>query len=425
MQQKLKSYAIQEEEIQKLATKEIKQVKALIKAEIVIATAQLAAEVVKDVVKKIPFPWNVAALASIAAVLLRIIMFAIMIIIILSIAGSVNQNIDMDNGQIATSAGMSGDKFYGARYIYYDDEKAVQELESNYQNLVVDLVTRIDEINGIDATVELTWTEERPEKLTQMIKVVADQTDNSDQAFDTLAEHLAIIDHFGYTDVELNNIQSALLEYILSNNVFDIDTEVFTSNFNDEFNTIFDTNYDDLNVTAPLYFVQDVILENEDDMLKNMPEKNYVAMIIMPKEDVTIAEMNFMFYIQDPSTQVKVEFVSNNSGAEIILATDTADSTWWDEDNSSQETTIVTNINLSPFASIDISNEQLKNGASIYSIICQDLAINQAKINQLFSLQDIEGYSTVGYLPNGDQNCYYLRFESNVVFQFCEYYTEY
>lgn len=435
MKAKIKSYGIQEEEILAAATKEIKKVQNLIKAEIVVATAQLAAEAVKDIITKIPFPANVIVLGVIITIIQMIVSVAIIAMVVLVIAIAVNQNVDVNNGQFATAAGISGDKFYGARYIYYDDEQAVFELESNYQNLVVDLVTRIDEINGIDATIELDWANERPAELTQMIKVVADQTDNSDEVFDSLNDHLEIIDHFGYTNTELDNIQTALLQYIKANNIFVINEEVFTSNFDDIYNTIFDTNYSSLNVVTPLYFVQDVILENEEDMLKNMPAKNYVAMIFMPKEEVTIKEINFMFYIKDKSVDesvanlVQVEFVSHNSGDEIILSSEIADSSWWDEDNSSQETTIVTNINLSPFASVDTTSAGLLDGASIYSLIENGLQINSAKIAQLFSSVEVSGdgqnYVEINYLPSADPNCYYLRFDADGVFQFCEYYTEY
>lgn len=435
MQAKLKSYGIQEEEILAAASKEIKKVKTLIKAEIAVATAQLAAEVAKDIATKIPFPANVIVLGVILTIIQMVFTIAIVCMAILVIAIAVNQNVDVENGQFATAAGISGDKFYGARYIYYDDEKAVQELESNYQNLVVDLVTRIDEINGIDATIQLTWTGDRPAELTQMIKVVADQTDNSDEVFDSLYDHLEIVDHFGYTGTELDNIQSALLKYIKENNIFDIDEEVFTSNFDDIYNTIFDTNYSSLNVVAPLYFVQDVILESDDAMLETMPEKNYVAMIFMPKEEVTIEEINFMLYIKEESvdenaaTQVKIEFVSNNSNNETILASDIADSSWWDVDQSAKETKVVTNITLSQFASIDLTNQQLLNGASIYSLIESGLQINSTKIAQLFSSVEVadnnQNYIEINYLPSTDQNCYYLRFEADGVFQFCEYYTKY
>ncbi len=435
MQAKLKSYGIQEEEILAAASKEIKKVKTLIKAEIAVATAQLAAEVAKDIATKIPFPANVIVLGVILTIIQMVFTIAIVCMAILVIAIAVNQNVDVENGQFATAAGISGDKFYGARYIYYDDEKAVQELESNYQNLVVDLVTRIDEINGIDATIQLTWTGDRPAELTQMIKVVADQTDNSDEVFDNLYDHLEIVDHFGYTGTELDNIQSALLEYIKVNNIFAIDEEVFTSNFDDIYNTIFDTNYSSLNVVAPLYFVQDVILESDKSMLETMPEKNYVAMIFMPKEEVTIEEINFMLYVKEKSvdenaaTQVKIEFVSNNSNNETILASDIADSSWWDVDQSAKETKVVTNITLSQFASIDLANQQLLNGASIYSLIESDLQINSTKIAQLFSSVEVSGnnqnYIEINYLPSTDQNCYYLRFEADGVFQFCEYYTKY
>lgn len=436
LKNKLKKYKIQEAEISSKASKEISKVRVLILKEIAVANAQLAAEVVKDIATKIPPPFNFIVLG----VILAIVLIAILILVIAMSFGAASsapyENVDIPSGQLATAYGIKGDMFYGARYVYYDDEKAIEQLESDYENLVINLITQLNDINGIDATVELTWSGTRPEKITQMIKVVADQTDKSDQQFDNLSQHLEIIDHFGYTASELDNIQIALLDYIKDHIVFIVDTNVFTADFDETYNSIFDQSSNGLDICAPLYFVQDVLFDSETDSLKSMPAKNYIAMIFMPKEDVVIDEISFMLYINEKTnnenapTNVQVELVKHTQNSETILADDLADSSWWNDDYAEQQTSVATDISLSRFLSVDLSNTKLQEGTSIFSLLQNNGKINKNLLTQLFSIVEQtnetgETYQMISYLPANTSDYLYVRFTSDGEFMFCEYYTEY
>lgn len=430
---------IVEEEIKAQGKASIKKVRNYILKEIAIAQAQLVAELAKDLFKMIPPPYNFIVLGVILAIILIALLILFIAIAISSAAAAPYANTDVASGILDTANGIRGDAFYGVRLIYKDDEKAKEELVTSYENLVVDLITKIDEINGIDATLELHYTGARPEQLTNLIKVIADQTDGSDEDFGTLDQHIELIDHFGYTNVELRDIKTNLLTYITTNldDIFTIDTSTYTADFANDFNNLFDSNYSSLNVTAPLYFVQDIVIDGDEEMIKGIKQKNYVAMIYLPKTNVVIDETNFMFYmhkkgeIDNAPTNVNVKFKNHTPDGDSVLFDNTADASWWDEDYSTTQTDVATNLSMSPADYYDTTISEIKNGTSIYSLIIgSSIYFDDAVVDTLFSKNEIKdaggesiAYYAIDYLP--DSNCYYLQFESDGIFQFCEFYTEY
>lgn len=430
---------IKEAEIKAQGKAEIKKVKALILKEIAIAQAQLAAEVAKDLFKLIPPPFNFIVLGVILALILIFILTIVIMIAVSSAMAAPYANTDVKSGKLDTASGIQGNAFYGVRLIYEDNEKAKTELVTSYENLVVDLITKIDEINGIDAVLQLNYTGQRPAELTDMIKIVADQTDGSDQIFSTLDEHLALIDHFGYTAIELENIKTNLLAYFESNmnDIFTIDTDTYTANFDTDYNTVFDNNYSTLNVTAPLCFVQDLVIDGDTEMVKGITQRNYVAMIYLPKTNVVIDETNFMFYmhkkgeIDNAPTNVNVKFKSHTpGGVDSVYFENIADASWWDDDYSTTQTDVVRNITMSPASYFDSSIEGILEGTSIYSTLLSSdkLHYNNTIVELLYSKVaqgsgESADYYTIEYLPNA--SCYYLQFEADGIFQFCEFYTEY
>ena len=109
-----------------------------------------------------PYFWLVAGI-----VVGAIALIAIIIIVCLAIVAPF-KNVDIEGGVFDTAKGIKGDMFYGARVVYKDDEKKSNELHSNYENLVADFLLSIDNINGIDLTINLEYTE-TPSYINDMI----------------------------------------------------------------------------------------------------------------------------------------------------------------------------------------------------------------------------------------------------------------
>ena len=430
---------IVEAEIKAQGNAEVKKVRNLILKEIAIAQAQLVAELAKDLFKLIPPPFNFIVLGVILALILIALLILIIMIATSVAASAPYTNTNVKGGILDTASGIRGDAFYGVRLVYEDNEKAKTELVTNYENLVVDLITKIDEINGIDTTLQLHYTGNRPDELTALIKIIADQTDGSNQNFATLEEHLNLIDHFGYTSAELLNVKTNLLNYFETNidSLFTIDTNIYTTDFAYDYNNVFDTNYSTLNVTAPLYFVQDLVIDGDDEMVKGIKQRNYVAMIYLPKTNVIINETNFMFYmhkkgeIENAPTNVNIKFIKHTNSGDNVYFNNTADASWWDDDYSTTQTDVVCNISMTATTKFDANNKDIIKGATIYSLALSSdkLHLSNTNINSLFTQKAVinsEGtatdYLTIDYFI---EDCYCLVFESDGIFQFYEYYTDY
>lgn len=422
-----KESPIQNEEIQALAQKAATRADTTLKLEIAKTKASLAAQGIAKLIIN-TMPWSLIVIAILALILIFVVVIIMISTSIGASASAPYENVDISPNKFDTSYGIMGDAFWGARYIYYDDEKAIEELESNYENLVINLITKIDEINGIDFSIELNYNE-RPQEITDMVTIIADQTDNSDEALETLNDHLLLVDHFGYTDSELSNIKSALYTYLNASTLLEIDTDIYKGDFESDYSTIFDNHYSNLNITAPLYYVQDVYLESDESMISGLPPRDYIAMIYMPKINVTLDETSFMFYLTGDQ-EVNMQFIHYTNGSENVLAQDNADASWWDEDHSLTQSTIVSNIDMTPFVSFDKSDLDMQNGASIYSIVLSDNSIDTAKLTNIFSVrqytsEDNTTHDVISYLPTLDNDFYLIKFEANSPFQFAEYYTKY
>lgn len=430
---------IEEETIAQETSAQIKSKRSRVKRLITAATARKVAKQVGQALSKFfmtPPGWITLA------VIAGLIIIAVVVFVIIAAVAAPYENVDVASGKFDTSSGIMGDKFHGARIIYYDNAKAVQQLESNYEDLVIDLITNIDTINGVDVSLEVNYTDERPEILTELIKVVADQTDKSDEAFTELSGHLNIIDHFGYTSLELKSIAENLAEYITLNkdNILTIDESVYTtSNLTDDIIYIFNSNYSNLNYTTPLYFVKDLLLNSPTQMLEGIGKENFVAMIYMPKVQLEFKEAEYMFYMQPPTeengcpTSVVFEVV-HHSTTENVLASYTVDSSWWNDDSAETTAEAEMLLTLPAFYSINTNNSAFQQGNSIYEFIKKpdSIYINTTTITNYFSIEEItttdatpDSYTYINYLPTNDTEFLYLRFTADGKFQFAEYDVSY
>ncbi|MBQ8431209.1 MAG: hypothetical protein IJX26_04665 [Clostridia bacterium] len=363
-------------------------------------------------------------------ILIGLLIVLVVFIAVFAIVGAVNpaKNIDIENGQFDTAFGITGENFYGARIVYYDQEKATQELETYYENFVSNVLLKIDEINGVELAISLNYAYARPDQLTEMIRIVADVVDGSEEELN-LSESIAKITHFGYTTNELALIEQNLANYIANNpSVIVVDESVYTGDFINDFSLIFNTNFSTYNVVAPLYYVKDIVLENSSSMISGLTNANYVAMIYMPREDVVFDELSYMFYLKEETT-VDCKIKSSSNGVETELAGDTVDSSWWDKDD--YKTIALENqlLNCSKFTAFNETQPNFINGQSMYSLIFTENNIDLTIPQQYFAINQVstegenaDNYFQISYLPSGNEtdNIIYLTFDASGEFQFCE-----
>ena len=245
--------------------------------------------------------------------------------------------------------------------------------------------------------------------------IIANCTDNSDEDL-PLSDSLKLIDHFGYTDYEIDEMRTNLINYLTVNkdDYFSF-AEDYASDIGTDLAYVFDVNYLSLNTTSELYYVKDIILLTDDDMIRGLSKANYVALIYMPKKSVEFKQVEYMFYLQDKEedptspTKIKCEIIKVENNSESIL--------------SSSE------FSFSQFESIDEDLTKL-NGQSLYSLIYNSntITLQKEKVDKYFSFvqhtssgAENYAYSELVYLPRLDSDYLYLRFSADGEFQFCEY----
>ena len=375
-----------------------------------------------------------------------VLVFGIIFLAVAGGGGAPYANIDPTNGQFATSMGITGDKFYGARAIYLNPEQSQLDLKDYYYAFSEDFLESVDAMEHVDLNVGVNVEDITPELSKLIAKAVSASTEDL-----TLEQYLTSIDHFGYTNIELDNIKISFIDYVLDNQSTLLTIADDYSTLETDLYSIFDTKYSGYNITAPLYYVKDIILEeNEEAMIPSEEARNFIAMIYLPRTAVELETASYMFYfpeieenpdayIEGYANSIEIEFITVANGEQNSIFSNTADSTWW-QDGSAELTADIEDINLqlSPFTSIDIVSPL--NNVNIYSLILdenKELILDAQKgtvsfeiLNKYFSntlIEDSETgetYYNISYLSN-DLSYYYLKFTADGIFQFCEFETKF
>lgn len=414
------------------------------------ATGKAAGATLKAILTN---PYVLAALAIILALVILIVIIAVAV-------GAPFGNIDVENGKFDTSKGIKGDKFYGARVIYYDEAKASSELQLYYANLVKDFLYEISNIEGITLKPDYYTNDEDKQNNENFIAGIERNLGSSliveiIEVMDGLDVEISIpintgiptesksliqtslnnINHFGYTANELNAINSALTELINLNKDTLFTFDGYAGTFKADISNLFALHYSSLNIISNKYYAKDVILRTEEDMIKGLSAQNYVAMIYMPKTDVILEDSEYLFYIDNEATKTNYEIKHASSSGETIHDSGTADSSWYEGVGSTTAEAKNIDINLSSFNSILKDDVRfLEEGRSIYSLLFSNSSnyttVNYDIFEQLFASTEIttedgDIYTELHYLPGNDTDYFYLTFNSNGSFQFCEFSVDY
>jgi len=377
-----------------------------------------------------PILWFTLAVIAIALIIALILLIVAMAT---SAAGGAEANMDPANGTFGTSLGITGDMFYGARYIYLDPEKSQQDLKDYYLAFSEDFLEQIYTIGNIDLNVNV----DQENATLEMSKMIAKAVSGSTEEL-TLEEYIVLVDHFGYTNLELETIQENLVDYVDSNqNTLLLIQEEYSGNLKDDLTSTFTTTFANYNVTSPLYYVKDVILEDSPEaMIPSQDPKNYIAFMFMPRKEVYMGNSSYAFYfpegditIENYATQVQFDFIPVVDGEEVVYYTTTADPSWW-QDNTSQklaEVSFSTPYLLNEFTSIDASKPIIDK--SIYSVLFnEDDIADLENVKKYFTPTEIVAedlnYYEISYTPYNDSTYVYIKLTGDGVFQFCEYETE-
>lgn len=363
--------------------------------------------------------------------------------------------------------GIKGDSFYGARAVYKDDEKAKSALIEQYVSLIETTAENIEQNittatvnNGekdvvytlqVDVVLELPGEDYDYENVEysafatqfpvveEMAKFVY-KIENGTEATISFEEVLSAIKYFGFSadligenlddDKEVdNNLMEIVYDALTEMNAISIkekdsaDTsaqfvpatnvtlEVIDENIRTE---VLKLNNDSNKIQTEKLFIKDFILEDEEAYIEGIEEKNYVALIYMPKQSVNIEYFCFMVTREESANFV---ITLTNGGKQISLSAD--DGQAYDENKPTKKTYMLrTSDSLSESVStstiINTGNlNMFTEDASLYQVLATAGGGYTTYLEETTS-EDGDKYLTV---KMGDL---FVKFESDAPFMFTE-----
>jgi len=283
--------------------------------------------------------WNVTVVPNIQWFALVFGVLAIVCLVVLLIFASVGSA--QQAGGLESLYGANGKDFYGVRLIYKDEAKEKEEIINNFISVLRGSINHVESAwKAEDGSLELDIYLELPENVTatelilesegvykeeyEVVTEMALAVNSADGGAggESLIEIVDGIQYFGIAGAELNTeVAEVIIEYINSNDSYnytgedDIDSELEIDNgIRNYINQTCVTRTEKL-------FVEDHMFESESDQLKVTAMRNYVAMIYLTKQNISVNHL-WMRAIQEDLT---ISMKLFNAGTEIALNPEGAD----------------------------------------------------------------------------------------------------
>ena len=278
---------------------------------------------------------NWPIIVKVLAVIGVIALVALGALVIALAIGAIFADNEDPKSQPATSAfGVKGDKFYGVRAVYEDENKAVVELLDQYYMTISESFTEVSKITTIpnsgDAanpynvtiTISTSLLEEgysfenfeevafqtENTEVYNLIKQIADkvyETDKEEGAVipTNVVDTLKAIKYFGFDETLNADIKTLVADYVKSHYSF-VEKDAKSVNKTDV-DAVVDSTIEQvfgaekyLTRTEKL-FVKDFLFEKETDNMTDITTLNYKAFIYMPKEQVTFTSFQYSVRFAD------------------------------------------------------------------------------------------------------------------------------
>lgn len=395
----------------------------------------------KNVAKKIfknPLFWKILLIAiGVLAVLL------LFIVIIGSVVAIFTYNpFNFSTGKMSSLFGMNGDAFYGARFIYKDDDAAAQEIVDSYKTFTYQILLDVkgDYGEGDNAyTVELnisniTTQKENSEAVksitqTYALNLATNYVAEGETAPSTLEDSAKIIDHFGFTEDEVTIVIDSVVDSLVSNSYITVtakkggasgpSNDSLKSDLNNNLgNKVKDTNvsiYKQITTPCDKVFVYDYFLKDDTSGLEELEKHNYIAMVYMAKKDVTILEASYRFLVEgDEKVYVALKSKLNGTTSNIAPLTE-VDASWYQDEEFTDYEAENINIPLKQFTALNSSNQtELSQPQSLNSLI----ANNSYSI--YFANPAVDANNNVSYLSTEDNPINWIELINADNFMFVE-----
>ncbi len=288
--------------------------------------------------------------------------------------------------------GIKGNDFYGLRAIYKDEDRAKTDLTTNYSETLAEMVKYLNDDASLKITVKLTLPEagynyenfETDYAETDAYKIVKEMAGvvySADNAVDyssitelDLNNRLAGIKYFGYNQAIVQEIADKVANYLTSNSLIGLDNveveggEDLSMPSAEQISTALNTYFGTKTLArAEKLYVKDSILTGDDAYVEGITKQNYIALIFMPKRNVTFTSLTFSISGVTDISRLKITL---SNGTEL---TPTVYLEGNDADTTIYQVSYSNPISASAFADLDAENiNALASGLSVYSILTDE-----------------------------------------------------
>ena len=369
----------------------------------------------------------IAAFWWLILIVLVIVLIVGVVVMAVNMGVSTVVNGMYENGKYTPGGGAMGDKFYGERYLYYDNQFSGLEISDTYTQICYNLIKKTID----DEIVVINNFAQSPADSLQVAEISLDFAKSISSLNDdgmSITYYINGIDHYGLTETEselfLNKVTDYLVTYKKS-----------TVSRGDIYNTIknaFDLDYQYMTNVCKKIIIKDYIFDSEFSGVKEIEAKNYGGIVFMPKEDITIKDVEFGFIIaQGYNVNANYYNVQNEDITVLETTSDnqtstdavTADSSWF-EDGMIQKGLDVkpTEYPLAKFNALDENNlNYLSSGVSLFKLLKDNKFItyfNNIEISYETSIETL--------LQNVNTNSYqFLKCDSDAYYIVADVFTVY
>ena len=259
-------------------------------------------------------------------------------------------------------------KSVGSEQITVNVELPADDYEIDYNTFGVDYA----ELNGI---------------VFEISKIVSESDNGTPSSASTLQDCLDEVKYFGFPENKTSEIASVVSDFIERKSTVGEEKKPLTQDMSGYIN------FEGLTTRTEKVYIKDYILETDEAMQSGVTDENYLAVMFMPKRNVTFNTISFILLGEDLSGfDVKLK-----NGTTDLSINKTAD----DYSDSSGVLSDIYECNslvsASTFQDIDVNNlGALGEGLSLYEIINTDGLNKDVYLTSSEENADIMTYKTSG-----------------------------
>lgn len=276
-----------------------------------------------------------------------------------------------ENGEFSTHFGVKGDSFYGERFLYYDTSFSAKEIADNYKEMTYEVLMDLQNANKINANLSLGDDYKTDTATISIATNLAKEVSSFSEDGQNITYYTMQIDHYGLNADERGKFIDVLNNYLEGKGY----NSATNKEIADAVEDMFDAELSYMKNVCSKVIVKDYLYESKDDGLSGVRSKNYIGMVFMPREDITIKDTSIAFVVgQNVTVDASVNYVE--SGEVTNIASAQVDDTWFQFQDNLCEKFLDAELKQYPvkeFTAFDDNKNYLSEEKSIFTLLKKDI----------------------------------------------------